>query len=330
VALTKDPNGNHVVQRCLEVLPVEARSFIFRAVAAEIIDVSSHRHGCRIVQRCIDASQGQDRHMLVISVCSNALPLVQDAFGNYVVQYILGLRDIQSTTHIIHSLFGRLHLLARQKFSSNVVERCLQLTGPDERHKMMIELSDPRGIGELLRDVYGNYVVQSALSLANEHQLQFMLDYIRPVLPSLRASGTGRRIAQKLEKKYPQLRAGGGDSHAGARKQLIQESGFANSPAEMSSTNFSGALHQGTMPGTFPSKSNVGLIGPQSLQAAPGVMPGLLAVGEQRQFGGAVSNDVLASLSAGPPAPTSQVINSAQSTGGRGGGKQRKGRKKDL
>merc|ERR1712176_480773 len=73
---------------------------------------------------------------------------------------------------------------------------------------MIRELSDPRGLGDLLKDVYGNYVVQSALTLANEQQLQLMLSFIRPVLPSLRSSGQGRRIAQKLEKKYPQLRGG--------------------------------------------------------------------------------------------------------------------------
>merc|ERR1719229_2043523 len=72
-----------------------------------------------------------------------------------------------------------------------------------------MELADVRGLGELLRDVYGNYVVQSALSMAVEPQLSHFLGAVRPLLPSLRASGQGRRIAQKLEKKYPQLRTAG-------------------------------------------------------------------------------------------------------------------------
>jgi len=215
VALTKDPNGNHVVQRCLEALPVEAHSFIFKAVASEVVEVASHRHGCRIVQRCIDAAVAHDRSLLVGAICRSTLTLVQDPFGNYVVQYVLGLQDQQANAEIVRCLSGRLGVLSRQKFSSNVVERCLQLSGPEERLVMIRELADTRVLGELLRDVFGNYVVQSALTITPEPELSHFLGCIRPLLPSLRANGQGRRIAQKLEKKYPQLRGGGGGGGAG-------------------------------------------------------------------------------------------------------------------
>jgi len=208
-ALTKDANGNHVVQRCLEALPQQAHGFIFRSVAEEILDVATHRHGCRIVQRCIDAAYGVDRQMLTGAICQNSLTLVQDPFGNYVVQYVLGLRDPKANSAIIKSISGWLNVLSRQKFSSNVVEKCLNICTLEEREKMIIELSDARGLGELLRDVYGNYVVQSALASSPEPLLSMFLGAVRPLLPSLRAAGQGRRIAQKLEKKYPQLKSGG-------------------------------------------------------------------------------------------------------------------------
>jgi len=203
VALTKDPNGNHVIQRCLEA--PELHAFIFRAVANDVVDISSHRHGCRIVQRCVDAAQGR-RNFLTEAICANALVLVQDPYGNYVVQHVLGLHDQQANKAVALRLMGSLSLLSRQKFSSNVVERCLQLCLPDERERLISELRDSGSLGELLRDVYGNYVIQSALSVATEAQLNGLLAQVGPVLSSLRTSGQGRRIAQKLEKKYPQLR----------------------------------------------------------------------------------------------------------------------------
>ena len=84
---------------------------------------------------------------------------------------------------------GSLSLLSRQKFSSNVVERCLQLCLPDERERLISELRDSGSLGELLRDVYGNYVIQSALSVATEAQLNGLLAQVGPVLSSLRTSG---------------------------------------------------------------------------------------------------------------------------------------------
>ncbi|CAE7671393.1 unnamed protein product, partial [Symbiodinium sp. CCMP2456] len=196
VTLTKDPNGNHVVQRCLESLPSDAHGFIFRAVAKDIEDVASHRHGCRIVQRCIDAAKGSDRTMLIGAICRASLTLIQDPFGNYVVQYVLGLQDPQASSLIVTAMTGRLNVLSRQKFSSNVVERCLQLASPEDRARMITELADPRGLGELLRDIYGNYVVQSALNIAVEPQISAVLAAVRPLLPSLRSSGQGRQGVQ--------------------------------------------------------------------------------------------------------------------------------------
>lgn len=130
---------------------------------------------------------------------------------------------------------GRLHVLSRQKFSSNVVERCLQLASGEDRARMINELADPRGLGELLRDVYGNYVVQSALNIAVEPQISFFLGAVRPLLPSLRASGQGRRIAQKLEKKFPQLRAergGEGARHSFGAPQGHQACGAGAATAQ--------------------------------------------------------------------------------------------------
>lgn len=214
VRLANDANGNHVVQRCLEALPQEAH-FIFRAVAAEVVVVASDRHGCRIVQRCIEYARGHDRGLLVGAICRSSLPLVRDQFGNYVVQYVLNLQDPQANSEVLRSLLGRLSALSREKFSSNVIERCLQQCAHEEKLLMIRELADSRNLGELLRDVYGNYVVQSALSVTPEPELSRFLGAVRPLLPSLRASGQGRRIAQKLEKKYPQLRTGG--TEAGSR-----------------------------------------------------------------------------------------------------------------
>lgn len=264
VTLTKDPNGNHVVQRCLESLPSDAHGFIFRAVAKDIEDVASHRHGCRIVQRCIDAAKGSDRTMLIGAICRASLTLIQDPFGNYVVQYVLGLQDPQASSLIVTAMTGRLNVLSRQKFSSNVVERCLQLASPEDRARMITELADPRGLGDLLRDIYGNYVVQSALNIAVEPQISAVLAAVRPLLPSLRSSGQGRRIAQKLEKKFPQLRERGPNSEGPSR------TGLAAIPQA------AGGAGGGGVAAPWPPAAQGGLDAPGAYLVPGAVTPGIL------------------------------------------------------
>jgi hypothetical protein len=57
------------------------------------------------------------------------LLLWQDPFGNYVVQYVLELGHSEATESIMRQLCGHYPELAQQKFSSNVVEKCLKLGG---------------------------------------------------------------------------------------------------------------------------------------------------------------------------------------------------------
>ena len=55
---------------------------------------------------------------------------LQDPFGNYVVQYVLELGHVEATATIMKQLYDHYPDLAQQKFSSNVVEKCLKLGGP--------------------------------------------------------------------------------------------------------------------------------------------------------------------------------------------------------
>lgn len=60
---------------------------------------------------------------------SDALLPLQDPFGNYVVQYVLELGDTSASGAVMRGLAGHWPDLAQQKFSSNVVEKCLKLPG---------------------------------------------------------------------------------------------------------------------------------------------------------------------------------------------------------
>lgn len=80
VTLIKDLNGNHVIQKCLNHLPPEDNQFIYNAVAANCIEVATHRHGCCVLQRCIDHASESQRIQLVTEITYNSLTLVQDPF----------------------------------------------------------------------------------------------------------------------------------------------------------------------------------------------------------------------------------------------------------
>ena len=79
---------------------------------------------------------------------------MQDPFGNYVVQYVLELGHVEASTQIMRQLFGHYSELAQQKFSSNVVEKCLKLGGAglnECRERVIRELMASSQMGRMLQ-----------------------------------------------------------------------------------------------------------------------------------------------------------------------------------
>jgi hypothetical protein len=197
VILIKDLNGNHVVQRCLQRLAPEASQFIYDAAAAHCVEIATHRHGCCVLQRCIDHAAETQRKALVAEVAAQALILSQDPFGNYVVQYVLNLGLPWASALVMARLGGSYAELSTQKFSSNVVEKCLKLgEGPLEECRAAIvrELTASPALERLLQDPYGNYVIQSALSVTKGALHAELVERIRPHMAAIKSSPFGKRI----------------------------------------------------------------------------------------------------------------------------------------
>ena len=206
VLLIKDMNGNHVIQRCLNSLGYPHNDFIYEIVCNNVYELSTHRHGCCVLQRCIDAATPAQRSNLVDKIIECAVNLVQDAFGNYVVQYVIDLNSPDANGRLAMIFIQSMHVLATQKFSSNVIEKCLQQNSSPIQQIMIQEISQPSNIIRMINDQYANYVVQRALSLAEPGLLSKMLKEIKIKAEELKKTQFGKRIYAKLSKKYPELR----------------------------------------------------------------------------------------------------------------------------
>ncbi|EHL03072.1 putative Pumilio domain-containing protein C6G9.14 [Glarea lozoyensis 74030] len=199
VELIQDLNGNHVIQKCLNRLTAQQSQFIFDAVGIHCIDVGTHRHGCCVLQRCIDHASGDQKSWLIRQISNNAYVLVQDPFGNYVVQYILDLNEPIFTEPLVAMFQGRVGQLSKQKFSSNVIEKCLRCAKEPSKDMLIEEMLQPTELDRLLRDSFANYVIQTALDYANPAMKTRLIEAIRPHLPAIRTTPYGRRIQAKIQ-----------------------------------------------------------------------------------------------------------------------------------
>ncbi|KAI1405501.1 ARM repeat-containing protein [Hypoxylon fuscum] len=212
VELIQDLNGNHVIQKCLNKFSAEDAQFIFEAVGNRCIDVGTHRHGCCVLQRCIDHATGEQKLWLVQKITENAQRLVQDPFGNYVVQYIIDLNESAFTEPLVQRFRGTIGMLSRHKFSSNVIEKCLRCGNDESKDMMVSELLHHGEMERLLRDSYGNYVVQTALEHATEHMKIRLVEAIRPYLHTIKTTPYGRRLQAKIQQYDSRTPMGSGQT----------------------------------------------------------------------------------------------------------------------
>ncbi|KAI1004792.1 Pumilio domain-containing protein [Podosphaera aphanis] len=268
VELIQDLNGNHVIQKCLNKLTPQHAQFIFDAVGTHCVDVGTHRHGCCVLQRCIDHADGEQKAWLIRQISNNAYVLVQDPFGNYVVQYILDLNEHVFTEPLVAMFKGRVSQLSKQKFSSNVIEKCLRCAQEPSKDMLIEEMLQPSELDRLLRDSFANYVIQTALDYANPAMKSRLVEAIRPYLPAIRTTPYGRRIQAKIQGNEGRSVPNGGTFTPNEQAEPVQaplrhQRGGSTASASNSMTpgNFAGNY---SVPG--PSSGN--LISGRALQQA--------------------------------------------------------------
>lgn len=207
VELSKDLNGNHVVQKCLQKLNPDDFQFIFDATCSECMTIATHRHGCCVLQRCLDFGTKEQCNKLCDQLLLFVNKLTLDPFGNYVVQYIINKEternDFEYTKKIVDILKSKIAELSVHKFGSNVVEKLLRTSVV--ANTLIAELLNNGGeedIQILLNDSYGNYVLQTALDVShkqNKSLYEQLSNIITPLLVgSIRNTPHGKRIASML------------------------------------------------------------------------------------------------------------------------------------
>ncbi|XP_025798154.1 putative pumilio homolog 10 [Panicum hallii] len=199
--LVNDPNGNHVIQKCLTNFGAEENKFIYEAAAANCFDMAIHRHGCCVLQRCISSARGAYQAKLIVEICARGFELAQDPFGNYVVQYVLNLKIPSANAHLASQFEGGYVYLSKQKVSSNVVEKCLKIFPDDAKAVIVRELLNGSHFEQLLQDPYANYVIYTALLNTRGHLHNALVEAIRPHEDAIRTSPCCKRISRALSRR---------------------------------------------------------------------------------------------------------------------------------
>ena len=188
-------SGHYVILRFLQRYDYPYSKFIHKALMQHTLDLATDHYGLRVMKASVDAGPIQEMSAVFASIVKHANTLVENQYGNYIIQHLLDLGPKDVTDTIKEKMHGKFVRYSKQKFSSNVVEKCLRHS--TNELKQGIHSKDWTTIivrelltkaGELISDKYGNYCLQTALQAATDHPnlLQEFEKSTKPHLDTLR------------------------------------------------------------------------------------------------------------------------------------------------
>ena len=83
--------------------------------------------------------------------------IINDEYGNFIIQQILKLKNNNFTNYIFDYTCNNLSILSKQKYSSNVVDKCILYEDDNYRDIVIDKMISSKLINDLISDQYGNY-----------------------------------------------------------------------------------------------------------------------------------------------------------------------------
>ncbi|KAJ5600288.1 Armadillo-like helical [Penicillium hetheringtonii] len=195
----RDQDGNHVIQKAIERVPSHYVQFIINAFRGQVNRLAAHPYGCRVIQRMLEHCEEVDRESILGELHACTSNLIPDQFGNYVIQHVIENGEEKDRNRMIIIVMSQLLAYSKHKFASNVVEKSIEFGEESQRHHIISTLTSPNERGEspllgLMRDQYGNYVIQKVLGQLKGAEREALIDQIKPLLSQLKKFSYGKQI----------------------------------------------------------------------------------------------------------------------------------------
>ncbi|PWN44402.1 ARM repeat-containing protein [Ceraceosorus guamensis] len=160
--LMVDVFGNYVIQKLFEHGTQEQRSALVADILGSILSLSLGTYGCRVVQKALDHVTPHEQLSMAEELREHVLQCVQDQNANHVVQKVLErVRPSSDVAFVAEAFRGRVGELAAHCYSCRVLQRIFEHCEERMSRPLLEELHEEAK--DLMRDQYGNYVIQWVL-----------------------------------------------------------------------------------------------------------------------------------------------------------------------
>jgi hypothetical protein len=156
----------------------ETISDLYDIILENFVKLANNSNGLCIIKKLITFAKKESTINKIIDIQSqNFSLLIQNSYGNYTIQTVFESWGQEYTEPLYKQLYSQFYTLSMSKYSSNVVEKCLERGGDEVLIKFIEEICHKSKLlgkyyltlSDLMKNSFGNYVVQKALKLSSGH-----------------------------------------------------------------------------------------------------------------------------------------------------------------
>jgi len=196
---TGSPHANYVIQKIVELLPPSQAEFIVNELCDCVVEVASHRYGCRIICRLLEHSAAApSTGKLLDNMLRSAKSLCCNVYGHYVILLLLEHGIKVHRQAVVAAVCGDAYKMAKNRHASHIMIMILT-SGEMEQKQAVIDamVADGECLLQAALDKHAWMVVRAVCRLPGSHlqKVQSQLDLGKEALMQ---SKYGIRVLQEL------------------------------------------------------------------------------------------------------------------------------------
>ena len=162
--LALDIYGTHVLEKIITCFEYEYCEKIFDFVKENFVLLSNHVNGLCLIKKLLIISYQKNYYLIFKDILkTNLFKLIENPYGNYALQIVIDYWNSKDVLDIFSQIIGNCSQFSMLKYSSNVIERCLEKNENILYYFIKETCFDKKTIGQLIKNSFGNYVIQTAL-----------------------------------------------------------------------------------------------------------------------------------------------------------------------
>ena len=232
IDLCNNAQGVHVIEKmilCFEETKIQE---IYDSIIDNVIQLSTNPNGLFVCKKIIYQSKKEENLLRIREVITkNSMTLIYNQYGNYTIQVAIDTWSRDFSQPIIQSFSSHLINLSCQKYSSNVIEKCIEKSDNKLLGDFIDEISKNSNILALIKNSFGNFVLQKALKLSSGRRKTKLTNSIKKSLDKL--------SDKKLIKKWKTILSSSSHLNLNLENNINQNNSFFSSGDHISSSPIS-------------------------------------------------------------------------------------------